>query len=94
MQPLSSCSEQDLKSSDLVLKAKLVAQIIAADALGRNFKASQSFGKWISLVLPEVFNRTSFEGFSHYSSEQCHEQRFGNGTCPILKARDNLCDGK
>ena len=89
-----TCSKQDLKSVDLVLAANLAAQIIAADALSRNFKASQSFGKWISLVLPEVFNSTSFEGFSYYSSELCHEERYGNGTCSELKARDDLCEGK
>ena len=74
--------------------ARLASEIIAADALGRNFKSTQSLGRWISSVLPEVFKATIFEGFSYFSAEECHEERHGENTCSFFKARDYVCDGK
>lgn len=83
-----------MEQSDLRLMGKLASEIIAADALGRNFQFEQTIGKWLSLVLSEAFNATVFEGFSHYSAEKCHEDRHGEGTCPYFKARDYSCEGR
>ena len=70
-----------------------MAQIIAADALSRQFKPTQSFGKILAQFETDILELEPYSGFSNYSAERCHEYVHGPGTCTNFFSRDNACEG-
>lgn len=72
-------------------RQELLAQILASEVLSQNFEATQSLGGMIADFLPKLFNASAFEGFSHYSKEDCHESVHGIGTCSKFLAREDDC---
>ena len=70
----------------------LAAQILAADALSRNFEREQDFGEMLAHFLPTVSGDSPFSGFSKYSEFQCNKSRAGIGFCSTFTAREGLCN--
>ena len=67
--------------------------MIAADALYSNFGMTQSFGEMLADFLPVVMGESTYQRFSLYSKETCHERIHGKGTCGKFQARDGECQG-
>ena len=72
---------------------ELLSALIAADAVASQLENQQNLGDLLANYLPMTFNDHLIYGFSYYLKEECHESKFGSGTCSFVQSILDKCEG-
>ena len=91
---LTITNHNDSTCEDISTWKLYLAKLLAADALSQNAEREQSFGHLLSDFMPSIFNDSLVYGFSGHSAEECHELKYGEGSCSPLLMRDGACESK
>ena len=84
-------NDSNILCRDISTWKRYFAKLLVADALYQNAEREQSFGHLLSDFMPSIFNDSLVYGFSGHSAEECHEFKFGEGSCSPLLMRDGDC---
>ena len=87
-------NESNILCRDISTWKLYFAKLLVADALYLNAGREQSFGHLLSDFMPSIFNDSLVYGFSGHSAEECHEFKFGEGSCNTELMRDGECKSK
>ena len=86
--------QKDPLSAPSNTEAEILSKVLSAHAIASNFEMRQTTGSFLGNYMSLMFNDTLDQGFSGYSSEDCHESLHGSGTCSRFLARDFKCQGR